>query len=103
MTETGSHPSPAALPEVLDLGAVALAFGMTRSGARRAVVRGDLGPYFTVGRRLFLRRDAMLAAVAARETVPTPRPAPPPVPVAPEWARTLLKRGPCRGSPRGAS
>lgn len=79
--------------DVLDLGALAVMFGMTRSGARRALLRGDLGPFFTVGRRLFVRRAAMLAAVQAREVSPEPRPEPLPVPVAPEWARDLLRRG----------
>lgn len=83
----------APVADVLDLGALAALFGMTRSGARRALLRGDLGPYFTVGRRLFVRRAAMLAAVQAREVTPQPRPEPLPVPVAPEWARDLLRRG----------
>ncbi len=83
---------PGPLPEVLDLAAVGRAFGLTRSGARRAVLRGELGPFFTVGRRMFLRRDSLLAAVAAREVTPAPA-APPPVPEAPEWASRLLRRG----------
>lgn len=88
-----THSAPAVLAEVLDLGAVAAAFGMTRSGARRAVIRGDFGPYFNVGRRIFLRRESMLEAVKAREVTPTPRPGPPPVPEPPAWARDLLRRG----------
>lgn len=91
-------PDPTTLPEVMDLAAVATAFRMTRSGARRAVLRGDLGPYSRVGRRIFLRRVSVLDALKSREVVPPPRD-PPPVPVAPEWARGLLRRG--RRAPEG--
>lgn len=87
------RPSSTMLPDVLDLGAVAVAFGMTRSGARRAVLRGDLGPYSRIGRRVFLRRDSILSALKAREVTPAPRPGPPPIPAPPEWARALLRRG----------
>lgn len=89
----GSLPSPATLPEVLDLGAIGAAFGMTRNGARRAVLRGDYGPYFTIGRRIFVRRESMLAAFKAREITATSRVGPLPVPEAPAWAVSLLKRG----------
>gem|GEM_PF-4096647 len=81
------------LPEVLDLGDVASAFHMTRSGARRAVLRGDFGPYSTIGRRVFLRRTSVLDTMVVRETKPTGRAGPPPVPEAPAWAKILLRRG----------
>ena len=91
---------PAAIPEVLDLAAIGRLFGMTRSGARRVVLRGELGPHFTVGRRLFLLRKMMLAAIEKRQEHPAPRD-PPPVPVPPPWAVALMRRG-RRRTPREA-
>jgi hypothetical protein len=97
---TTRTPDPARLPEVMDLGAIASAFGMTRSGARRAVLRGEFGPYFRVGRRAFVRRDSMLDTFTAREVHTTPIGVAP-VPVAPEWAMDLLRRGRRRPSKGG--
>jgi hypothetical protein len=61
----------AALPEVLlvpDLAAVL--GGLTPSATRRAVLRGDFGPFVRIGRRLAVRREALLDALAARELDP---------------------------------
>jgi len=82
--------------EVVSLDALAAVFGMTASGARRAVLRGEFGPYFRVGRAMFLRRTSILAALAAREVDPGPPPDAPPIPEAPAWARESLRprRGP---------
>ncbi|MCC6738415.1 MAG: hypothetical protein IT452_05170 [Planctomycetia bacterium] len=76
MKNSRSNPSEAVLaavkalriPDVLDLGVVCLLFGFkTRSGARRAVVSGDIGPFFRIGRRIFLRRESILSHVAGLE------------------------------------
>lgn len=81
----------AALPEVLLMRDLALALSMTASATRRLVMRGEVGPYTWIGRRIVVRREAFLKALAEREVCPVP-PGPPPVPVAPEWARQLLAR-----------
>ena len=71
----------ACLPEILFLPDLALALGVTSSAARRALLRGDCGPYFRVGRRYAVRRAAFLAALEARETTPAPaNPVPTPKP-----------------------
>ena len=80
----------AALPEILFLPDLALALGMTPSAARRALLRGDCGPYFRVGRRYAVRRAAFLAALEARESQPEPAAGPPPVAKPPSWAEQLL-------------
>lgn len=56
----------AALPALLQLADLALALGVSESAARRALHAG-LCPFSRVGRRLVVRRDALLAAIAARE------------------------------------
>jgi hypothetical protein len=83
-------PRDDARTDVLDIAGIANEFRMTRSGARRALKRGDFGAYFLVGRRAFVRRASMLAAVAAREVTPAPR-SPIPIPEAPEWAKALMR------------
>ncbi|MEZ6010109.1 MAG: hypothetical protein R3F05_20430 [Planctomycetota bacterium] len=67
------HPIPphfrrATLPEILFSPDLALALGgVTPSAARRAVLRGECGPYLRLGRRIAVRREAFLAALAERE------------------------------------
>ncbi|MBI3272219.1 MAG: hypothetical protein HYZ53_24720 [Planctomycetes bacterium] len=83
----------ALLPEVLLSEDLALALGVSPSAARRAVLRGQCGPYVRLGRRLCVRRPAFLAALEARETTPLPPPGP--VAVAPpqsEYVRLLMGR-----------
>lgn len=64
----------AALPEVLFLPDLAIALGLqSASAARRALLRGDCGPYLRIGRRLAIRREALLQSLAAREVHPLPR------------------------------
>ena len=63
----------AALPEVLFIPDLALALQVSDSTARRAVLRGDCGPYFRFGRRLAVRRESFLDSLAARETPAWPR------------------------------
>lgn len=59
------------LPEVLGLREIAAVFGFrTRSGARRAAIRGDFGAFARVGRKLIFRRESVLAALASREATP---------------------------------
>jgi hypothetical protein len=58
----------AVLPEILFTPDLALALGgITPSAARRAVLRGDCGPYLRIGRRIAVRRESLLAALAERE------------------------------------
>lgn len=60
----------AALPEILFIPDLALALQVSPPTARQAVVRGDCGPYFRVGRRLAVLRESFLAALAARREPP---------------------------------
>jgi hypothetical protein len=61
----------AALPEVLFVPDLALALGRTERSVRRLLVGGRVGiPYLRLGRRLAVRREALLAALADRETRP---------------------------------
>lgn len=57
----------AILPEICHAEDVALALGTSTPAARRLMRRGDCGPVARFGRRLVVRRDALLAAIAARE------------------------------------
>ena len=63
----------AALPEILFVPDVAVALQVSASTARRAVLRGDCGPYFRLGRRLAVRRASLLDALASRERQAWPR------------------------------
>ena len=67
----------AALPEILFVPDVAIALGVMDSAARKTIVRGEIGPYFRIGRRLAVRRESFLAALAEREVIPERPPAPP--------------------------
>lgn len=61
------------LPEVLfvqDLCAVL--GGISPSAARRAVHRGECGPYLEIGRRLAVLRDSFLSALREREITVAP-------------------------------
>lgn len=61
----------AALPQVLFIPDLAVALGgVSLATARRAVIRGDCGPYLRIGRRIALRREAFLRALADREAAP---------------------------------
>ena len=60
----------ACLPEILFIPDVAVALSVSESAARRAVLRGDCGPYLRIGRRLAVRRDSFLAALQLREISP---------------------------------
>lgn len=57
----------AALPEVMFVEDVAIALLVQPDAARRAVLRGDCGPYFRLGRRMAVLRESFLAALAKRE------------------------------------
>lgn len=87
------RPAPLDLPEVLDVGDVAAVFHLTRSGARRGILRGDFGAYSAIGRRLYLLRADVLESLRSRQVRPDPRPSAPPVPDAAPWAKILLRRG----------
>ena len=71
MSKTADQFHRAALPEVLFVPDLALALGgVTESAARRTVLRGECGPYLRIGRRIAVRREAFLAALAGREQHP---------------------------------
>jgi hypothetical protein len=57
----------AALPEILLTSDVALVLDLSLSGARKAIVRGDFGPYLRLCRRLAVRRESFLEALRGRE------------------------------------
>src|SRR5688572_5360276 len=68
----------ACLPEILFTPDVALAFGgVSPATARRRLLDGTCGPIMRIGRRLAVRREAFLDALAAREVDPTPAPSRP--------------------------
>ena len=60
----------AALPEVLFVLDIALILGVKRSAARKAIRRGDCGPYLRLGRRLAVLRESLLEALREREVRP---------------------------------
>jgi hypothetical protein len=49
-----------------------MATSRSESATRRAIHRGECGPYCRIGRRLAIRRSAFLEALAQRETLPAP-------------------------------
>ena len=57
----------AALPEVLFVPDLALALGLSESAARRAILRGDCGPFLRMGRRLAVLRESFLTALETRQ------------------------------------
>lgn len=97
---TNSHKAAVSrglLPEVLGDADISIVFGFASSkSGRRSILRGECGPYFRRGRRVYVLRTSFLAHLEAQAVVVTPR-GPVPIPQAPEWARELLKRGRRRG------
>jgi len=71
MSNSHSHHSEAvtraALPEILFVPDITLALRIRASAARKAILRGDCGPYLRLGRRLAVRRESFMAALADRE------------------------------------
>ena len=63
----------AALPQILFVPDVAVALQVGHDTARRAILRGECGPYLRIGRRLAVLRDTFIAALASRQTGPRPR------------------------------
>ncbi len=81
------------LPLVMLPADVAAALGLkSTSAARRAILRGECGPYSRRGRRLILRREAFLEALQSRE-VPA-KPTPVPERPAPRWVSRLVGKVP---------
>lgn len=72
---TSTHASTvrrAALPEVLFVPDLAEVLCRGQASTRRAVRRGDCGPYIRVGHRLAVLRTSFLGALASRQVgVPT--------------------------------
>jgi excisionase family DNA binding protein len=64
----------AALPEIMLVSDLAAALGLSQAAVRRAIHRGELGPWCRIGRRIAVRREALLEALEARETTPVPTP-----------------------------
>lgn len=60
----------ATLPQVMFVPDVALALQVSKAAARRAILSGFCGPYSRHGRRLLVRREGFLAALAERELDP---------------------------------
>ena len=78
MAQNRSHPHDltvrrACMPELLLVPDVALALSLSHSAARRAILRGDCGPYHRHGRRLAVLRESFLAALEARQVSPAHR------------------------------
>lgn len=68
---SGNNPHGAAvawacLPEVLLVRDVALALGLTASGARQAIHRGECGPHFRIGRKLAILRESFIHALSKK-------------------------------------
>jgi hypothetical protein len=83
----------AALPEILLVPDVALALGVKHSAARKAILRGDCGPFIRVGRRLGVLRDSFLETLAARQQEPERPPSRPEIPAPkPEYLQLLQSR-----------
>ena len=62
-------PTSQQLPTLLLSHDVAQLLGISRSAARKAIRRGDLGPYVRLNkRRLAVLRDSFLESLRARET-----------------------------------
>lgn len=57
----------AALPQILFVEDIGLALRLGHAATRRAILRGECGPYFRQGRRLAVLRDSFLAALAHRQ------------------------------------
>lgn len=55
------------LPNVLFVEQLAQILLLTHGGVRRALNRGEYGSFGRIGRRLFVRRETLLAALKARE------------------------------------
>ena len=60
----------ACLPEILFVPDIALTLLLSHSAARRAILRGECGPYSRIGLRLAVRRESFLAALEARQVAP---------------------------------
>ncbi len=58
------------LPEVMFVPDLALDLGTREQAARRALLRGECGPYLQIGRRLAVPRDPFLSSLAQREQPP---------------------------------
>ena len=60
----------AALPQVMFVPDVSVALQMSPDAARRAILRGECGPYFRVGgRRLAVIRESFLDSLAQRNRI----------------------------------
>jgi len=80
------------IPEVMTTADVARWAGFkSRSGARRAIKRGDYGSYSKVGGRIRVRRESFLAALEAAEVEFVPLARPVPVPHRSPYVRALLR------------
>lgn len=98
-TEANSHAGNARRPLFLTTEALAIELGMKSANAARRHVRREGIPYFYVGRRMFVRDDALIEWAIAREIVPAHKH--PPIQPPPPWKEALLERRPAPSKRRG--
>lgn len=60
----------AALPELMFVPDLTAALQLGPQATRRAVLRGEVGPYLRIGNRLAVLRESFLAALTRRQTLP---------------------------------
>lgn len=64
------------LPDLVRAPDLAALLHVGVGAARRLITRGAVGAYCRLGRQLCVRRDSLMAALAAREVTPPAPPAP---------------------------
>lgn len=57
------------MPEILFIPDLATVLRLSESGTRRAVRRGDCGPYIVLGRRLAVLRESFLTHLLRQQAV----------------------------------
>ena len=78
------------LSGILFVSDLAQVLQLTPGAIRKMLHRGELGPYFYIGRRLAVRRESLIATLKAREITP-PGTNPPPA-TRPTPDREFLKK-----------
>jgi hypothetical protein len=97
---TSGHLTPTAAPALVLYGQdLARALGVASPSAALRIVKRSGIPFVRIGRRVGVRVAALDEWLRAGEQRTEARPVAPFVPQAPEWARSLLRRG--RGPAQG--
>ncbi len=91
--------APPTLPDILGIEDVAAALRIAPKTARRLVTSGRIGPWARVGKRLYLTREALLAALA-RPSGQDPPPRRSPLLPKPDPQIVLVLQRPRRGGKR---